>query len=362
MKSLIAALVLMSAPALADSTITKQRTVTRLADGVWAVRHPDAPDTFPQGNTLVVVGANGALVVDSCYLPSSAREDIAQVRQWTQKPVRWLVNTHWHYDHTTGNAAYVEAFPGVQVVAHAETRRQIAGYTPGWLAHYDERANTFRQRLEIGKNQDGKPLTDAERTDLQTAIAGVAKVSPELKALQPKLAAITPSLAFEEELDVDLGGREVRLLHLGRGNTLGDVVVYLPKERIVATGDLLDHPVPYLGGGYPVELAETLDRLSRLDADTFVPGHGDVVRGKAYLLQVLGLVRLVTSRVDQKIHELNGNGGRKLDEVTKAVLASLDVPALRKSFAGESEEDGDFFETFSLAGLIRSSYAEMWPR
>jgi len=73
-----------------------------------------------------------------------------------------------------------------------------------------------------------------------------------------------------------------------------------------------------------------------------VPGHGDVVQGKAYLGQVLSLVRTVTARVDGKIHELNGNGGRRLDEVTAAVLASLDVAALRKQFAGENAEDGEF--------------------
>ena len=62
---------------------------------------------------------------------------------------------------------------------------------------------------------------------------------------------MTPTLAFDRELDLDLGGREVRILHLGRGNTAGDAVVYLPREKILAAGDLLDHPVPYLGGGYP---------------------------------------------------------------------------------------------------------------
>ena len=71
----------------ADSVATKDRTVTQLAAGVWTIRHPDAPDTFPQGNTTVIVGDRAALVVDSCLLPSSAREDIAQIRQWTNKPV-----------------------------------------------------------------------------------------------------------------------------------------------------------------------------------------------------------------------------------------------------------------------------------
>lgn len=80
----------------ADSTKTLTRSFEKIAEGVYTIRHKDAPDTFPQGNTTVIIGDREVLVVDSCYLPSSAREDIAQIRQWTNKPVRYLVNTHWH--------------------------------------------------------------------------------------------------------------------------------------------------------------------------------------------------------------------------------------------------------------------------
>ena len=71
----------------ADSSRTSERTVHKLAEGVYTIRHKDAPDTFPQGNTTVIIGDREGLVVDSCYLPSSAREDIAEIRKWTDKPV-----------------------------------------------------------------------------------------------------------------------------------------------------------------------------------------------------------------------------------------------------------------------------------
>ena len=98
---LIAALVSAQPNSFAtDSGKSLKRTVTKLADGIYTIRHKDAPDTFPQGNTTVIIGDREVLVVDSCYLPSSAREDIADIRTWTNKPVRYLVNTHWHFDHT----------------------------------------------------------------------------------------------------------------------------------------------------------------------------------------------------------------------------------------------------------------------
>src|SRR4030088_2773638 len=83
----------------ADSSTTTQRAVTQLANGIYEIRHPDAPDTFPQGNTTVIIGEKSVMVIDSCLLPSSAREDVEQIRKWTDKPVTYLLNTHWHFDH-----------------------------------------------------------------------------------------------------------------------------------------------------------------------------------------------------------------------------------------------------------------------
>src|SRR5262245_57780021 len=125
---LLTALSAVSAVTLGDSAVTTTRTITQLADGIYEIRHPDAPDGFPQSNTTVITSEKGVLVVDSCLLPSTAREDIAQIRKWTNKPVLYLLNTHWHFDHTLGNASYVEAFPQVQIIAQKETQKTIAAF------------------------------------------------------------------------------------------------------------------------------------------------------------------------------------------------------------------------------------------
>src|SRR5919204_6168069 len=131
----------------ADTVTTKKRTVTQLAEGIYEIRHPDAPDSFPQSNTTVVIGDRDVLVVDSRYLPSTAREDIAQIRKWTSKPLRYLVNTHWHFDHTMGNRAYANAFPAISIIAQAETRRHMAGYNPAWFDRYPKRTVQLREQL-----------------------------------------------------------------------------------------------------------------------------------------------------------------------------------------------------------------------
>jgi glyoxylase-like metal-dependent hydrolase (beta-lactamase superfamily II) len=96
----LVALLLAAGPLFGDTT---EGQVTKLADGVYAIQHKYLQDGSTSGNTTVIIGEREVFVVDSCYRPSSAREDIAQIRQWTDKPVGYLLNTHFHNDHNNGN-------------------------------------------------------------------------------------------------------------------------------------------------------------------------------------------------------------------------------------------------------------------
>ena len=344
----------------ADSVNTTERTVTKVAEGVYVIRHKDAPDSFPQGNTTVIIGEREVLVVDSCYLPSAAREDIAQIRQWTNKPVRYLLNTHWHYDHTLGNSAYAEAFPQLAIIAHTETRKQSEGYNPGYLSKYNDRIARFRRYAETGKGVDDKPLTETQIAEFRDAAAGGKQVAEEFRNLVDRL----PDLMFDRDLDIDIGGRQVQIKHPGRGNTAGDAIVYLPKEKILIAGDLLDHPVPYLGGGYPSQLIKTLQGISHLDAQTIVPGHGEVLQGdygKKYLSQVIDFLKTVVAQVSLEVHRI-GNGPRNLEAVREATHKAIDMTAWRQKFAGDDKDNREFFDGFSLPGLITAAYAEVWGR
>lgn len=343
--------------AWADSSVTTRRSVTQIADGIYMIRHPDAPDTFPQGNTTVIIGDRGVFVVDSCYLPSSAREDIAQIRQWTNKPVLWLLNTHWHNDHVQGNSAYREAFPQINIVAHEQTARQIAGYIPGYPSRFPAIAAQYQQMIDTGKDADGKAIPPTQIADLKNALAGKASVLKELE----HNAIVTPNITFDHEFNVGLGNREVRVKFLGRGNTAGDAIAYLPREKIVVTGDLLDSPVPYLGGGFPADEIETLKKLDMLDASTIVPGHGDVLHDKVLLHDVIDFLRTVTDLVSKQVYAA-GNGSRNLDKIRKRVMESLDLEKWRSKLGGSSQEDHEFFESFSLDGVITAAYARTWGR
>lgn len=343
----------------ADSVKSLERSFVKLGEGIYTIRHKDAPDTFPQSNTTVIIGDREVLVVDSCYLPSSAKEDIAQIRQWTNKPVRYLVNTHWHYDHTMGNGIYWEAFPLLTIIAHFETAKQSANYNPGWFERFPKRGDAFRKILNDGKDSNGKVLSEGEKKEYAEAIAGLEPVQAEFKTLIDR----APNFTFDSELTINLGNREVQIKHLGRGNTAGDAIVYLPKEKILVSGDLIVHPVPYMFGGYPSEFIKTLNRLNQIDFQTIVPGHGEILRGDAgknYINLLSEFLQTVVSEVSKQINRI-GNGQRNLEPVREAVQKNLDVSSWRQKFAGNDKDNQDFFDT-TFAGLLTAAHVEHWGR
>lgn len=342
-------------PARADSVLSPQRQITTLAEGVYEIRHKDPFQGWANGNTTVVVGEQEALVVDSGSSAAGAREDIAQIREWTGKPVRYLVNTHWHQDHNAGNQQYAEAFPGLAIVAHEATRQMEDATAPNVAADMTRDATDIKGRLEkklaTGKSADGKILTAAEKAEATRLLGDLEVLFEQARVYVHR----PPTLTFRDALTVELGGRVVEIRHGGRGNTAGDVFVFLPREKILVTGDLLVRPVPYAFDGYPGEWIRTLQGLLALDADIIVPGHGDVMRDKSYLMQVIALMKSVVAQVDA---QLRRNSQVSLADVTKAV----DLKAFRESMAGEEAIAAGFFDNSIGSKFVELAYHELKQR
>jgi glyoxylase-like metal-dependent hydrolase (beta-lactamase superfamily II) len=332
---ILCTIALAASAAVADSSVTQQRKVTQVAAGVYAIRHVDSPDTNPQGNTTVIIGERDVLVVDSGYLPSSAAEDIAQIRRWTRLPVRYLLNTHWHPDHQRGNSAYVDAFPGVAVVAHRETAKLMATYDAANRERYPKRLQSMKETLAQ------KP--DAE---LQKTVEGRSRVLAELERSRLQL----PTLTFDSEMTVDLGNRIVEIRHAGIGDTRGDAWAYLPKEQVLVTGDVLVAPVPYFFAGYPEGLARSLHRLLELDIKAIVPGHGDVMHDQTYLKAVLEMVETIVGQVNAAVVRIGSLSARLED-----VRPQIDVSAYRRRFAGDDPHNQEYFDE-SIEGLIKDAF------
>ncbi len=281
----------------------------KVADGVYAALA--RPRTPINCNAAVVLLGDGVLVVDTHSRPSSAKALIAQIRSVSDQPVRFAVNTHFHWDHAQGNHAYPVAFPKqVAIVASEATRENLR--TLGGERLKDQLASTPRQIAAL-EAQLGKASDAAARARLSDEIAQQKDYLQEIKSLELTL----PDLTFDRSLIVHRGDRRVVLLFLGRGHTNGDIVAWLPKERVVATGDLLHGWMPYMGDSHPPEWVATLDALEKLEFDHIIGGHG-TVKPRAhltffrnYLADLVAAVRAARSR------------GETLAQATASVTASL---------------------------------------
>jgi cyclase len=166
-----------------------------------------------------------------------------------------------------------------------------------------------------------------------------------------------PTLTFVDRLDIDIGTREVQVKHLGRGNTPGDAIVYLPKEKILIAGDLLVSPIPYTFDGYPAEWAQTLQNMAQLDATTIVPGHGPVLRDKAYLYLVADLMKSAVDQLRARISQIGHPGFHSLDDVK----GSVDLTPFRAKFAGDDKDLQAEFDDMT-AHLVKIAFSEAAQR
>ncbi len=127
---------------------------------------------------------------------------------------------------------------------------------------------------------------------------------------------------------------------VGRGNTNGDAVVYLPKEKIMITGDLVVYPIPYFYDGYPVEWTQTLQNLAALDANTIVPGHGPILQDKSHIYLIRDLIRSAVDQMDERLRQTKPAMFQSFDDVNEAV----DLTSFRQRFAGEDKDLGFAFD------------------
>jgi cyclase len=324
---LLMTVLIVAAPLFGDAD---ERRVTRLADGVYAIQHKNSSDGNVNGNTTVIVGDREVFVVDSCYSPSAAREDIAQIRQWTNKPVGYLLNTHFHNDHNNGNKTYLDAFPSLAIVAQEETKKDMDLIQPGNIERSPKQLAAAIAAFKQGKDLRGQALSEEDKKQVQELLPGLEQQLSEFKTMvyQP------PTLTFTDSLDIDIGNREVQVKHLGRGNTPGDAIVYLPKEKILIVGDLLVYPIPYTFDSYPAEWIQTLQKLALLDAETIFPGHGPVLHDKTYLYLEADLFKSAVDQVRARIRQIGHPGFHSVDEVK----GSVKLTPFRTRFAGDDKD------------------------
>jgi glyoxylase-like metal-dependent hydrolase (beta-lactamase superfamily II) len=278
---LAAALAVLALPDLAGATDTPSHRFKELAPGVFFAA--EVGPVFLLSNALVIVNDADVVVVDSHVTPAAARALISSVGTLTPKPITTVINTHYHFDHAHGNQAFT---PGTAIIGHEYTRDKLAG-DPLHERTYTFFSKLFAENAQAVKKQAAEAKDAKQRAALEvqaTALANHVRDDKETRATPP-------TVTLSERMTLYRGGREIEILFLGRGHTGGDVVVFLPKERIVFTGDLLLQGPSYMGDAWLDEWAETLDRVKALDFDLIVPGHGEPFSDRAHIDAVQAYMR-----------------------------------------------------------------------
>jgi glyoxylase-like metal-dependent hydrolase (beta-lactamase superfamily II) len=231
----------------------KKVTFEQLSEHAWAYTAEGDP------NTGIVIGDDAVLVADTQATPAMAQDVIRRIREVTDKPIRYVVLTHYHAVRVLGASAYQPQ----QIIASADTRDLI---------------------VERGEQ------------DKASEIGRFPRLFRNVESVPPGLT--WPSITFSGKLTLWLGKLEVQLLQLGRGHTKGDTVVWLPQERTLLAGDLVEFDAtPYAGDAYFSDWPQTLDNLAALKPLALVPGRGPALKGEAQVKKGLDVTRAFVSDV-----------------------------------------------------------------
>jgi len=252
---------------------------TEISPGIFLFSTPRYGDVGLDGNSVAVTSRDGVLVFDTNGTPAAASAVLEQIRSVTSQPVRYIVNSHWHWDHWYGTESYVHAFPDVKVITHEKNRAMMLG-----------------PAIEFNR-----PGIERDLPGYITSVEKRAETDPSLRALaaddrffldQKKSAhLVVANTTFSDRMSIDMGDRRIEVLNYGRGVTPGDTFVYLPNDKVLLVGDLIVNPITFALACYPSEWIRVLERIDRLDANVIVTGHGAPLYDKELLRATLDVFR-----------------------------------------------------------------------
>jgi len=265
--------------------------LTKLSDNVYAyVGEKDAsPSHSFAANAGIVIGRDGVLVVDTLISAKEGERFLADIRKITKKPIKYVVNTHTHLDHAFGNCVFAEL--GATVISHSADKVLLA-----------------KSGADILKNAEAYGLKPED-------LAGTA--------------IVLPAMTFSERMSIDLGGVDIELIRTAPSHTDGSLVVWLPQQKILFSGDILFTDFhPFMADGDLTGWGKTIDNLLTMDVERIIPGHGplsskkDLQEMKAYLITFDTTAREMTAK------------GATTDVITTELLKQLPKRTLGEWMVG----------------------------
>ena len=245
-----------------NNVVVQPLQLTKIADGVFV--QIVSPDGNAVSNSGIVVLEHSVLVFDTHFTAEAGQELLKEIGAITPNPVRYVVNSHAHADHTHGNQAFSDA----QLIGSDSARREVLqGDFPSWQRSV---ASTEAQLASLRREIDAE--TDSTR---KKGLREQLRVRGEYLQNISRLKIKAPLITLEDHLTIREGSEELRLLFLGAGHTKGDIVLYHPIKKIAFVGDLFfNRAIPNVQDSSILQWMKTLEEVLKLDAEQFVPGHG----------------------------------------------------------------------------------------
>jgi glyoxylase-like metal-dependent hydrolase (beta-lactamase superfamily II) len=295
------------------------------------------------------------LVVDTHSKPSAVAALVAQIRkELTPKPVRYVVNTHFHYDHTQGNPEYRKQFSKLDIVASEATKNLMVELAEKRLRESLEKVPAS---IAGAEEKAARARTAEERAYYTEEARQYKSYLAEMKDWHVAL----PTITFADSYVMKDKAGEIHLSFHGRAHTASDIVVVSPGRKVMAAGDLVHGSVPTISDGYPREWPATLDAVSKLDFTYVAPGHGPVQKDRGRIRNMRNYLEELTARVaDGK------KAGKTLAEVQKSIpaqsLKSLAVDGYTDYILANRAKVYRHLGPVQLQPLIDTNIAQIYER
>ncbi len=217
--------------------------LTKIADNVYS--YVDTKNSSPQNsfgaNAGIIIGKDGIVVVDTLISSKEAKRFIRDIRAISKKPIKYVVNTHYHLDHTFGNADFKRL--GAVIISHTNDSKNLKAHGETAL-----------------KNAKNYGLSEEDMKGTKIAY---------------------PALTFNDRMEIDLGDQKLELIYIMPSHTDGSIMAYLPDKKILFAGDILfTNYHPFIGDGNIEEWVKALDYIMTMDVEKIIPGHGPISNKK----------------------------------------------------------------------------------
>jgi len=303
------------------------------------------------GNVILIEQSDGFVLVDSGINAANGRAVVRYARSLADKPIKAVMITHWHGDHPQGISAIRDVYPKVRIIATRGTEAGMLGpesYNIGYRPDpkFDQAtANANEKNKETYKKLLDDPSTAPDRKErIKKALGQFDEMTKDFIGSY----IVPPTETFEHELVINDRDVPVHMMYLGRANTEGDAIAWLPKQKIVATGDIVVSPYPFGFGSYPTEWIATLGKLKALGFTTLIPGHGEPLHDISYLDRLVASIRDLQTQVAPL-----AKAGMSVDDVRKKVDFSKSIAMFGDKPRDKANLQGLFFDP-----MIGSTYKE----